>query len=235
MVWRCQMGLAPTYLTDLCRPVSGTRSSRSLSSSQRGLLSIQFARTTIIRAALVLWCVRRSVMASLLRYAYYDTVSFDSAGVGSTSEWFSEKALYKSLNEWMKSLNECHIYSFLNLGNSNFALCVNFLECEEGTYGPGCKLRCDCKNGATCDHIDGVCSCGLGWHGELCDRPCSSGSFGRGCEEVCNCENGARCDHVTGECFCAPGWKGFNCMNPCNQGNWGRGCNEVRSANDQEC
>src|SRR6218665_2597646 len=35
MVWRCQLGLAPTYLIDLCRPVSG----RYLRSSERGLLS----------------------------------------------------------------------------------------------------------------------------------------------------------------------------------------------------
>src|SRR6218665_7520 len=40
MVWRCQLGLAPTYLIDLCRPVSGSRSSRSLRSSERGLLSV---------------------------------------------------------------------------------------------------------------------------------------------------------------------------------------------------
>src|SRR6218665_1857841 len=36
MVWRCQLGLAPTYLIDLCRPVSGSRSSRSMRSSVRG-------------------------------------------------------------------------------------------------------------------------------------------------------------------------------------------------------
>ena len=35
MVWRCQLGLVPTYLIDLCRPVSGSRISRSLRSSER--------------------------------------------------------------------------------------------------------------------------------------------------------------------------------------------------------
>src|SRR6218665_1973799 len=46
MVWRCQLGLAPTYLIDLCRPVSG----RYLRSSERGLLSVPFARTTIMQS-----------------------------------------------------------------------------------------------------------------------------------------------------------------------------------------
>src|SRR6218665_224660 len=53
MVWRCQLGLAPTYLIDLCRPVSGSRSSHSLRSSERELLSVPFARTMQSRASSV--------------------------------------------------------------------------------------------------------------------------------------------------------------------------------------
>src|SRR5688572_8507541 len=36
LVWRCQLGLAPSYLLDLCRPVSTIRSSRSLRSAGKG-------------------------------------------------------------------------------------------------------------------------------------------------------------------------------------------------------
>src|SRR6218665_1582043 len=46
LVWRCQLGLAPAYLMDLCRPVSsllGARSSRSLRSAERGVLVVPFA------------------------------------------------------------------------------------------------------------------------------------------------------------------------------------------------
>src|SRR6218665_2808168 len=50
LVWRCQLSLAPTYLIDLCRPVSGSRSSRSLRSSERGLLSVPFACTAIMQS-----------------------------------------------------------------------------------------------------------------------------------------------------------------------------------------
>jgi len=71
MVWRCQLGLAPTYLIDLCRPVSGSRSSRSLRSSERGLLSVPFAVPLSCRAGLVLLWPRRYGTASLLRYASY--------------------------------------------------------------------------------------------------------------------------------------------------------------------
>src|SRR6218665_722350 len=63
--------LAPTYLIDLCRPVLGSRSSRSLLSSERGLLPVPFARTTIMLAALALLWPRRYGIASLLRSASY--------------------------------------------------------------------------------------------------------------------------------------------------------------------
>jgi len=44
------------------------------------------------------------------------------------------------------------------------------LACERGWYGPGCIHRCDCHNGATCDARTGVCLCGMGVTGKLCDQ-----------------------------------------------------------------
>ena len=98
MVWRCQLGLAPTYLIDLCRPVSGSRSSRSLRSSERGLLSVPFARTAIMQSraysvvAPTVWNSLPPALRLLPRtlsdtfYNQLKTVLFDRAGVGSTSE-----------------------------------------------------------------------------------------------------------------------------------------------------
>src|SRR6218665_324417 len=98
MVWRCQLGLAPTYLIDLYRPVSGPRSSRSLRSSERGLLSVPFARTTIMQSracSVVAQTVWNSLPPALrllpktLSDTFYNqlkTVLFDRAGVGNTSE-----------------------------------------------------------------------------------------------------------------------------------------------------
>ena len=55
------------YPIDLCRPVSGTRSSRFLLAWERGLLSVPLS----CRDALVLWWPRWYGMASLLRCASY--------------------------------------------------------------------------------------------------------------------------------------------------------------------
>src|SRR6218665_1913868 len=46
MVWRCLLGLAPLYLRELCCPLHSAMSSRSLRSSQQGLLLVPFARTS---------------------------------------------------------------------------------------------------------------------------------------------------------------------------------------------
>src|SRR6218665_837505 len=98
MVWRCQLGLAPTYVIDLCRPVLGSRNGRSLRSSERGLLSVPFARTTIMQTrtcSVVAPTVWNSLppalrlLPSTLSGTFYNqfkTVLFDPAGVGSTSE-----------------------------------------------------------------------------------------------------------------------------------------------------
>jgi len=49
LVWRCQLGLAPAYLIDLCRPVSGARRSRPLRSAERGVLVVLVARTAAMQ------------------------------------------------------------------------------------------------------------------------------------------------------------------------------------------
>src|SRR6218665_633373 len=46
MVWRCFLGLAPLYLREICCPLHSAMSSRSLRSSQQGLLLVPFARTS---------------------------------------------------------------------------------------------------------------------------------------------------------------------------------------------
>ena len=55
LVWRCQLGLAPTYLLDLCRPVSGTRSSRSLRSAGKGCSQSRLPVPLSCKVVLFLW------------------------------------------------------------------------------------------------------------------------------------------------------------------------------------
>src|SRR6218665_549600 len=98
LVWRCQLGIAPIYLIDLCRSVSGIASGRSLRSAGRGVLSAPFARTTLMQVRA--FCVNGpsvwnglplelrllSRMLSDTFYRHLKTVLFDRAGVESASE-----------------------------------------------------------------------------------------------------------------------------------------------------
>ena len=42
-------------------------------------------------------------------------------------------------------------------------VCAN--PCPTGTYHVDCKRRCDCYNGAVCDHVTGKCHCLPGYKG----------------------------------------------------------------------
>ena len=43
-------------------------------------------------------------------------------------------------------------------------VCAN--PCPPGTFGLSCKDRCDCYNGALCDHVSGECRCLPGFQGD---------------------------------------------------------------------
>ena len=47
LVWRCLLGSAPSYLSDLCQPVSGILARRSLRSSAAGELLVPRSRTSL--------------------------------------------------------------------------------------------------------------------------------------------------------------------------------------------
>ena len=49
LVWRCLLGLAPTYLVELCGPTLSARSSCSLRSAEQDLLRVPFARTSTVQ------------------------------------------------------------------------------------------------------------------------------------------------------------------------------------------
>lgn len=44
-----------------------------------------------------------------------------------------------------------------------------FSVCSPGTYGPECRLKCHCQNGASCNRFHG-CKCPAGWHGLNCEK-----------------------------------------------------------------
>ena len=98
LVWRCQLGIAPTYLRDLCWPVSVAQGSRSLRSAAKGVLSVLFARTSTMQSRAfsvvgpVVWNglpLELRLLPRSLSDTFYNrlkTVLFGRAGVGSTSE-----------------------------------------------------------------------------------------------------------------------------------------------------
>ena len=93
--------------------ILGTRRSRSLPSSERGLISVQFAHTTTMQSCACSVVAWQNGMASLLRYASYPghflthfivnwklffvTMLELEAPLSS----FLEEVLYKFLNEWI--------------------------------------------------------------------------------------------------------------------------------------
>ena len=42
--------------------------------------------------------------------------------------------------------------------------------CPIGTHGLNCSVSCTCKNGATCNHTDGACTCQPGYVGTDCEK-----------------------------------------------------------------
>uniref|UniRef100_A0A670YKS9 Platelet endothelial aggregation receptor 1 n=1 Tax=Pseudonaja textilis TaxID=8673 RepID=A0A670YKS9_PSETE len=101
--------------------------------------------------------------------------------------------------------------------------------CSAGTWGAGCNQTCLCANGATCEPMDGGCTCLAGWQGSQCTQPCPGWFYGLGCGRKCSCENAAGCDPVSGRCHCLPGWKGPRCSQPCAEGLWGEQCRQMCS------
>ena len=72
--------------------------------------------------------------------------------------------------------------------------CISFLQCQAqcpyGKYGLQCKKSCLCKNGATCNPVDGSCACPDGWQGTDCgQRSCRDPTtYGPHCSLICSCD-----------------------------------------------
>lgn len=43
-------------------------------------------------------------------------------------------------------------------------------ECPAGKFGANCQLTCTCQNNGTCDRVTGMCQCGPGYYGHLCEH-----------------------------------------------------------------
>src|SRR6218665_193674 len=94
LVWRCLLGIAPLYLRELCCPFLSAMSSRSLRSSQQGLVLVPFARTSTKQSRggflNLEWApystsyFPKSLVTCV--FSHLKTAPFSRAGVGSASE-----------------------------------------------------------------------------------------------------------------------------------------------------
>jgi hypothetical protein len=80
--------------------------------------------------------------------------------------------------------------------------------CEQGSYGQNCENVCACvpSNTASCNSVDGTCTCKAGWEGTTCNlniNECTRNTFTcpllSTCEDndgsyVCNCNAGYQKD-----------------------------------------
>ena len=113
LVWRCLLGLAPAYLSELCSPTLSARGSRSLRSVEQGLLSVPFARTSTRQNRAFSVVGPRSGMASpwhsapflepLLRHSSLILRQFYLAalGLGAPLSSSLEEALRESVLLWL--------------------------------------------------------------------------------------------------------------------------------------
>ena len=101
--------------------------------------------------------------------------------------------------------NLCLLISYYHMNDKLMCL-FRYVGCPSGTYGPGCRLRCQCQHGGECNSVDGSCTCAPGWQGNSCERPCAAGYYGPNCQHrwtmhfylfcvvECTCLTIARCD-----------------------------------------
>lgn len=69
-------------------------------------------------------------------------------------------------------------------------------------------------NRASCNHVNGSCTCTPGWSGVNCTERCPAGYYGMLCASKCQCsvngtEGASLCNSVTGECNCSLGYHGY--------------------------
>lgn len=84
-------------------------------------------------------------------------------------------------------------------------------------YTSSAELRDSCAFYWFCLPDPYGCTCGSGFHGDLCTDYCVSGTYGVDCSQKCHCADpNTPCDPVTGDCGssggCAGGWTGMSCQ-----------------------
>ena len=73
------------------------------------------------------------------------------------------------------------------------------IECTEGTFGDDCSQTCSCitTNTASCNKVDGTCTCNSGWEGSNCQTDINECTRG-----TANCGDNSNCINSPGSFAC---------------------------------
>ncbi|XP_067686050.1 fibrillin-2-like [Haliotis asinina] len=100
---------------------------------------------------------------------------------------------------------------------------VTCADCVQGTFGQECRSNCSCNvvNTATCDKVNGSCTCVKGWEGDTCSDDVNE------CNTA-NCGANSTCTNTNGSfiCECENGFfrTAFNSCQACDANHWGKNC-----------
>ena len=105
-------------------------------------------------------------------------------------------------------------------------MCAN--PCPTGTYHIDCKKKCDCYNGAVCDHVNGKCHCLPGYKGT---KVSELDPFWPAAHDKLTCRH-FLC--MANDAFALSGL--FQCQEQCPYGRYGHNCQQLcRCQNGGTC
>ncbi|KAJ8307562.1 hypothetical protein KUTeg_015646 [Tegillarca granosa] len=118
----------------------------------------------------------------------------------------------------------CNVGYSLNIQDK-----VSCVACSSNTFGLECSQMCTCvtENTASCDPVNGTCSCREGWKGVNCETNIDECTTDSPCLNISNSE----CRDTNGSyvCDCVPGYvkaSVYQCIE-CDNTHWGKDCAET--------
>lgn len=91
-------------------------------------------------------------------------------------EFVRFEGLYGALNLVFKTVSITQLLSFISKSDHFQRTIYNLMfdnshaGCPLSFFGKECSQPCQCRNGADCDHISGLCTCRTGFMGRRCEQ-----------------------------------------------------------------
>ncbi|KAK7092654.1 hypothetical protein V1264_008367 [Littorina saxatilis] len=127
-------------------------------------------------------------------------------------------------SECMNTVGSYECQCLTGFVKNSTGLCA---ECPEGTHGTNCSSYCACNstNVASCDHVNGMCSCKAGWEHVTCDDDIDECNTSR-----VTCPAQSECVNTAGSyaCLCLTGFvkNSTGLCAECDKDTYGTSCSE---------